>query len=63
MAWVNQGRDFMFFFFFFYRLNPLITPPVEKSPIMSLSLQEVIIVGAYAEQIKFRYSSPLRSKA
>ncbi len=37
-----------------FRLNPLITPPVEKSPAMSLSLQEAIIVGAASEQAKFR---------
>lgn len=37
----------------FFRLNPLITPPVEKSPMMTLSLQEVLIVGASSEQVKF----------
>eukprot|EP00095_Tigriopus_kingsejongensis_P009832 maker-scaffold21_size687808-snap-gene-1.16 protein:Tk09832 transcript:maker-scaffold21_size687808-snap-gene-1.16-mRNA-1 annotation:"hypothetical protein TcasGA2_TC003262" len=36
-----------------HRLNPLITPPVEKSPIMSLSLQEVVVVGSHSEQVKF----------
>ena len=36
-----------------HRLNPLITPPVERSPIMTLSLQEVIIVGNVTDQIKF----------
>ena len=41
-------------FIFPFRLNPLITPPVEKSPAMSLSLQEAIIVGAASEQAKFR---------
>jgi hypothetical protein len=35
------------------RLNPLITPPVEKSPMMTLSLQEVLIVGSCADQVKF----------
>ena len=38
---------------FNFRLNPLITPPVEKSPIMTLSLQEVLIVGSCSEQVKF----------
>ena len=33
-----------------HRLNPLITPPLERSPIMTLSLQEVIIVGNLSEQ-------------
>ena len=36
-----------------YRLNPLITPPVERSPIMTISLQEVIIVGNVTDQVKF----------
>lgn len=36
-----------------HRLNPLITPPVERSPIMTLSLQEVIIVGNLTDQVKF----------
>ncbi|TRY63940.1 hypothetical protein TCAL_10957 [Tigriopus californicus] len=36
-----------------HRLNPLITPPVEKSPIMSLSLQEVVLVGSQSDQVKF----------
>jgi len=36
-----------------HRLNPLITPPVEKSPIMTLTLQEVLIVGSCSEQVKF----------
>ena len=36
-----------------HRLNPLITPPVERSPVMTLSLQEVIIVGNVADQVKF----------
>ena len=35
------------------RLNPLITPPLEKSPIMTLTLQEVLIVGSCSEQVKF----------
>ena len=39
-----------------HRLNPLITPPVEKSPAMSLTLQEAIIVGSSAEQAKFRWA-------
>merc|ERR1712106_148021 len=36
-----------------HRLNPLITPPVERSPVLTLSLQEVIIVGNVADQVKF----------
>ena len=36
-----------------HRINPLITPPVERSPIMTLSLQEVIIVGNVTDQVKF----------
>jgi len=36
-----------------HRLNPLITPPVERSPIMTLTLQEVIIVGNVTDQVKF----------
>ena len=38
---------------FITRLNPLITPPLEKSPIMTLTLQEVLIVGSCSEQVKF----------
>ena len=34
-----------------HRLSPLITPPVERSPVMTLSLQEVIIVGNCADQV------------
>ncbi|XP_060809773.1 protein SCAI [Amyelois transitella] len=37
---------------FSHRLSPLTVPPVEKSPYMSLSLQEVLIVGS-ANQVKF----------
>ena len=36
-----------------HRLNPLITPPLERSPMMTLTLQEVIIVGNISEQAKF----------
>ena len=36
-----------------HRLNPMITPPVERSPVMTLSLQEVIIVGNLTDQVKF----------
>ena len=36
-----------------HRLNPLITPPLERSPVMTLSLQEVIIVGNLTDQVKF----------
>ena len=39
--------------FIYTRLNPLITPPLEKSPIMTLNLQEVLIVGSCSEQVKF----------
>jgi hypothetical protein len=43
-----------------FRLNPLITPPLEKSPLMTLSLQEVIIVGSCSEQVSvssFQFSA------
>ena len=43
----------LIYVFLFIRLNPLITPPVEKSPMMTLSLQEVLIVGASSDQVKF----------
>merc|ERR1719210_451166 len=36
-----------------HRLNPLITPPVEKSPMMTLTLQEVLIIGSCSDQVKF----------
>ena len=36
-----------------HRLNPMITPPLERSPVMTLSLQEVIIVGNLTDQVKF----------
>lgn len=36
-----------------HRLSPLTTPPVEKSQYMSLSLQEILIVGSSSEQVKF----------
>lgn len=35
------------------RLSPLTTPPCERSPHMTLSLQEIIIVGSACEQAKF----------
>lgn len=35
------------------RLSPLTTPPCERSPHMTLSLQEIIIVGSAREQAKF----------
>ncbi len=35
------------------RLNPMITPPVEKSALMTVSVQEVILVGSRSEQVKF----------
>jgi hypothetical protein len=36
-----------------YRLSPLTTPPCERSPHMTLSLQEILIVGSASEQAKF----------
>ncbi|XP_066997063.1 protein SCAI isoform X2 [Anabrus simplex] len=36
-----------------HRLSPLTTPPVEKSPIMNLTLQEILIVGNCNDQVKF----------
>ena len=36
-----------------HRLNPMITPLVERSPVMTLTLQEVIIVGNLTNQVKF----------
>lgn len=35
------------------RLSPLTTPPCERSPQMTLSLQEILIVGSTCEQAKF----------
>lgn len=35
------------------RLSPLTTPPCERSPQMTLSLQEILIVGCAVEQAKF----------
>jgi len=35
------------------RLSPLTTPPCERSPHMTLSLQEILIVGSAVEQAKF----------
>lgn len=34
-----------------YRLTPLTTPPVEKSTMMNLSLQEIILIGNASEQV------------
>ncbi|KAJ0183623.1 hypothetical protein K1T71_000046 [Dendrolimus kikuchii] len=36
-----------------HRLNPLATPPVERSAQMNLSLQEVLIIGSSSQQVKF----------
>lgn len=36
-----------------YRLSPLTTPPVEKSPIMNLTLQEILIIGNCNDQVVF----------
>ncbi|XP_049545809.1 protein SCAI isoform X1 [Anopheles darlingi] len=35
------------------RLSPLTTPPCERTPHMTLSLQEILIVGSACEQAKF----------
>uniref|UniRef100_A0A1B6EB07 Protein SCAI n=1 Tax=Clastoptera arizonana TaxID=38151 RepID=A0A1B6EB07_9HEMI len=36
-----------------HRLSPLTTPPVEKSTLMNLSLQEILIIGNCNDQVKF----------
>ncbi|XP_063699214.1 protein SCAI isoform X2 [Culicoides brevitarsis] len=36
-----------------HRLSPLTTPPCERSPHMTLSLQEILIVGSACDQAKF----------
>ncbi|XP_055701430.1 protein SCAI isoform X2 [Phlebotomus papatasi] len=36
-----------------HRLSPLTTPPCERSPHMTLTLQEILIVGSTCEQAKF----------
>jgi hypothetical protein len=36
-----------------YRLSPLTTPPVEKSPIMNLTLQEILIIGNCSDQVVY----------
>ena len=36
-----------------HRLSGMLTPPVERSPVMTLTLQQVIIVGNLSEQVKF----------
>lgn len=38
-----------------FRLSPLTTPPVEKSPIMNLTLQEILIVGNCNDQVKQQF--------
>jgi hypothetical protein len=40
-----------------YRLSPLTTPPVEKSPIMNLTLQEILIIGNCNDQVMFKWTS------
>ena len=40
-----------------YRLSPLTTPPVEKSPIMNLTLQEILIIGNCNDQVVFEATS------
>lgn len=37
----------------FHRLSPLTTPPVEKSTMMNLSLQEIVIVGNCNDQVSW----------
>ncbi|EEB18750.1 conserved hypothetical protein [Pediculus humanus corporis] len=36
-----------------HRLSPMTTPPVERSSIMNLTLQEILIIGNSADQVKF----------
>ncbi|KAK6628651.1 hypothetical protein RUM43_002466 [Polyplax serrata] len=36
-----------------HRLSPMTTPPVEKTSIMNLTLQEILIIGNSADQVKF----------
>ncbi|XP_026761617.1 protein SCAI [Galleria mellonella] len=36
-----------------HRLSSITTPPVERSPQMTLSLQEVLIIGSSSQQVKF----------
>ncbi|XP_023248332.1 protein SCAI [Copidosoma floridanum] len=36
-----------------HRLGPLTSPPVERSPPMCLSLQEILIIGNQTDQVKF----------
>ncbi|XP_021190858.2 protein SCAI isoform X1 [Helicoverpa armigera] len=36
-----------------HRLSPQVTPPVERTPSMILSLQEVLIIGSNSTQVKF----------
>lgn len=53
----NNEKLFFFVFCFYtpprvYRLTPLTTPPVEKSTMMNLSLQEIILIGNASEQVR-----------
>ncbi|CAG0917926.1 unnamed protein product [Notodromas monacha] len=36
-----------------HRLSPHTTPPVDRSPLMHLTLQEILIVGNSSDQVKF----------
>lgn len=36
-----------------HRLSPMTTPPVEKSSMMNLTLQEILIIGNSADQVPF----------
>ncbi|XP_077301693.1 protein SCAI [Arctopsyche grandis] len=36
-----------------HRLSPLTTPPVERSQVMNLTLQEILIIGSCTDQVKF----------
>jgi len=39
-----------------FRLTPLTTPPVEKSTMMNLSLQEIILIGNASEQVGNKFN-------
>ena len=52
-ALIVDGSLFPAFAFSLARLSPLTTPPVERSPAMDLTLQEVLIVGNNNDQVKF----------
>ncbi|CAG0888666.1 unnamed protein product, partial [Cyprideis torosa] len=43
-----------------HRLSPQVTPPVDKSPVMNLSLQEALIVGNCNEQLMLFLASAFR---